>query len=647
MEVRLTGWRSKNIRGGLRDLDIDLGSDPRRWTLVQMSNGTGKTTTMDLLRSTLTGRALSTPEVRAFRADDLVETGLFEARLVVDDRPIRLQMELDFRDGSVSYWTVRAETRGGGREEGRAVPSELRELLKPALTELFVFNGELATQILDLSKSRAAGAIRALYGLDQVDALQERVTGLVQQEVRRAASVTSAKEQKGITQLQNLVNEATSAKQRLEQLQQASAARLAEVSRERERLDAEITARLSEDAGVRAEIEALDVNQVEVDANANDLSTQALEAFRRPPHVSDLLQERLKTLGEQLYTLKLPETISREFFNELANEKLCVCGRPIGHTERDQIITGAGRYLAQDQITVINQMKTALRDSSGAPNVLGATIASLQAQLVERRKIKAERDRLASERIAEGDDVLAKLRADLGECIEEVNALSATLERLSTKDSIRQRALRVGWESNLPLCDGELEVRKFRLQTATKTRDFSEQGKRLNQIIADTTRRALDGLRDRVRLATNEKLKLIIKGEDLQVSKIGGGLELQSGGLDAKAGASEGQKLAIAYAFLTSLLAEAPYKLPFIVDSPAVSLDTEVRREVGELIPSFFGQMVMLVISSEREGFADAFYGRAPEDVRFLTVAAEGGGQVRIEEGLQAFRDFHGKDLTA
>lgn len=646
MEVRLTGWRAKNIRGGLRDLDLDLSADPCRWTLIQMPNGTGKTTTMDLLRWTLTGAELSTQTVRSLRADDNVETGFFEARLEIDGRPLRLQLELDFRDGSATYWTVREKARGGGREEGRALPSELRELLKPTLTELFVFNGELATQILDLSKTKAAGAIRSLYGLDTLDALRERTDSLVDQEQRRAASITAAKEKKGITQLQNAYDEARRISQRLDQQQKATAVRLASLEQERQRLRDEIDARLSEDAGVRAQIETLDAKQADVDANASDLSVRALEILRRPPHVHPTLLARLQHLGSKLYELKLPETISREFFNELALQTTCVCGRPIGHAEQHAIKSGAQRYLAQDQISVINQMKLALRESDGDPAELANTIVSLREQLDERRKIKAERDRLASEKIAEGDEILASLRSELSDREDEITTASAAIERLTTKDPIRQRALRVTWETNQALCEGELKNRKFRLETATKTRRFALQGDTLKSIVAGTTRRALDILRERVRLSTNEKLKRIMKNETVEVGRIEGGLQLRSPGLGAKLGASEGQKLAIAYAFLTSLLSEAPYRLPFIVDSPAVSLDTEARREVGELIPDFFAQMIMFVISSEREGFADAFYARA-DDVCYLTVVPQGGGTVAITEGIEAFKSFHGREGVA
>lgn len=117
---------------------------------------------------------------------------------------------------------------------------------------------------------------------------------------------------------------------------------------------------------------------------------------------------------------------------------------------------------------------------------------------------------------------------------------------------------------------------------------------------------------------------------------------MEASGLAQKEGVSEGQSLAVAYAFLTSLLADAPYQLPFIVDSPAVSLDTQVRREVGELIPDLFGQMIMFVISSEREGFADAFYSR--KNVRFLTIWRNGGCGAETREGLEEFRNFHASE---
>ena len=100
MELRVQGWRYENIRGGLRDATIDLEGGTDRWTLVQMPNGTGKTTTMSLLRAAFSGEALSPQVVRDLRADDGAARGLFEVRLSVDGRPYRIQLRLDFAEAT-------------------------------------------------------------------------------------------------------------------------------------------------------------------------------------------------------------------------------------------------------------------------------------------------------------------------------------------------------------------------------------------------------------------------------------------------------------------------------------------------------------------------------------------------------------------
>ena len=49
--------------------------------------------------------------------------------------------------------------------------------------------------------------------------------------------------------------------------------------------------------------------------------------------------------------------------------------------------------------------------------------------------------------------------------------------------------------------------------------------------------------------------------------------------------------------------------------------------------------MIMFVISSEREGFADAFYRR--KGVRYTTIWRDGQGATQVHDGLAYFRAFH------
>jgi DNA sulfur modification protein DndD len=168
MDVRILGWRYQNIRG-MRDVTIDLGDQPPRWTLIQMPNGTGKTTTLTLMRVALSDEELSVPNIRSFRPDDQTDAGEFQLRLSVDGERCWLFVKFDYDTGTLRRFTSRAATDAGGLETGRRLKGNLQDLLTPAFTRLFIFDGELAKSIRDLGKDEAARAIHTLYRLDRVD----------------------------------------------------------------------------------------------------------------------------------------------------------------------------------------------------------------------------------------------------------------------------------------------------------------------------------------------------------------------------------------------------------------------------------------------------------------------------------------------
>lgn len=92
MKISLAGWSANGLR--CPDIDIDLSGKtgaPAKVVLIQMPNGTGKTTTLKLLRAALTGTATKwTPtEVRELRRPlQTNDKGQFRVTLLVDGRPL-------------------------------------------------------------------------------------------------------------------------------------------------------------------------------------------------------------------------------------------------------------------------------------------------------------------------------------------------------------------------------------------------------------------------------------------------------------------------------------------------------------------------------------------------------------------------------
>ena len=295
--------------------------------------------------------------------------------------------------------------------------------------------------------------------------------------------------------------------------------------------------------------------------------------------------------------------------------------------------------MAEDQITIINRMKRNVRESESTGAEFADSAGELKTKLRERRSVNQQVEQLQQEQIESGDDELKRLVLEQRQNELRLATLDAEIAQLNTSDKLTQILEKLGPRNNIPLCQAEVDLAKRRLAAATQTVKFTRAADRISVLVDAVAARALDNLRESVRIATNEKLARLVKGEPLRVARIGSSLELASQGVASKVGVSEGQSLSVAYAFITSLLGAAPYRLPFIVDSPAVSLDTRVRREVGDVIPTLFEQMIMFVISSEKDGFADAFYPR--EDVRYVTIWQDQGEKSQMREGLEEFRRFH------
>lgn len=645
MEMQITGWSYQNIRGGLRNVVIELGSPPPRWTLIQMPNGTGKTTTMALLRAVLTGAELPPDIVREFRPTDDAERGEFELRLRIDGKPYHLYLALDYREGTATYRTSRPELTGGGMEEGLGLPAELRRLISAPFARLFIFDGELAKEIRRAGVDQAAQAVRTLYRLDRLSALRAQVERLVDDERARAAANSSAETPQG---LRNLQSRYETAKRRLADLE-GDAARLEERNRQDAQkvldLEARVRTQISQDTNLREQLDAVTKERQSVESQIAAGGEAMLSLMRNPAVVHQRILERLRSLGGKMDTLKLPKTTSMEFFYELSEQPHCICGRSIGDQEKAVIRARANEYLAENQIAVINAMKSTIRASQAEPDQLVGRATTLAGLLRERQKLATKKHMLEEERLASGDEELERLRDELKRTKQRLSENEDRLDLLTTSDHAIQAANALDWEKNIPACKIEVEKRRKRWDGAMGTRRFLVQARETDELIGRIRDSAFDLLCERVRERTNEILTHIAPSEPLHVTRIRSSLELASDGVAAKGGVSEGQSLAVAYAFLTALFQDAPYRLPFVVDSPAVSLDTRVRREVGELVPGLFDQMIMFVISSERPGFAETFYGR--DGVRYLTLWKEDEETTAVNETLNFFRTFHDEEAAA
>jgi len=200
--LEILGWSAY----GLRCPDYSISFEKNNGivypvSLIQMPNGTGKTTTLSLLRAALSGSAKNWDynDVMSFQKRSTpINHGEFKVSLKHNGSLLTFSMIFDFEEGRVQYYTTTGSDQYNtsfGKQPGFRPPAELKDVLHPNFINFFVFDGELAQQLLDPNFSNAEKAIENLYQLKYF----HEILGVIRAYWNRKMESSTATEQKGYT----------------------------------------------------------------------------------------------------------------------------------------------------------------------------------------------------------------------------------------------------------------------------------------------------------------------------------------------------------------------------------------------------------------------------------------------------------------
>jgi DNA sulfur modification protein DndD len=628
MQINLIGWASS----GLRCPDVELNligatGGPAKVALIQMPNGTGKTTTLELLKATLTGEAVGWAEekVRSYRRHgDAVEKGRFRVELLIDNRPLTFELTLHFDSGQVSYKTT--SPGSGGVTAGFKPPASMMKFLQPAFLDLFIFDGEFADELLEKNAGRADEAIDALcqlYLLEQIEAVAEA----------QWKSRTSKGGATSPAALQRLHQQRTVFLKRRDDLRRAR-------SRAEERIDkdsadiAELAKRISDRI---SSVEYTQTQQREAElalqaanSSVSRACAEVMTAIRMPIALHPIFPNSLVKLKENLDHLKLPETTSAQFFDDLCQEPDCICGRTMNDVARDEIKKRAKGYLDAEESGTINALKHDIGTFVGGAGEssicerLRSYVATLTEARRDQRQAEQTQRALQKRLIDAGDEELKGWKISLEEKEADLADSKAILLDIDAANEDEEADPIM----SLKLLDRKLSETQQKIATITKTVTLRAQTDLLDTILENTIIKARERIRADLVQVSNERLEVILANDPLRISRIDKSLHLANQG-----GASMGQKLSVGYTFLMSALSRGNNDFPLIVDSPANPLDAGVRRNIGRLIPTLCSQFVAFTINTERLGFVSALE-ETSDDCLFITMFRKTEGTQRLTSGL-------------
>lgn len=623
MKIELAGWRSEGLR--CPDVDIDLrtqsgGVSPI--SLIQASTGTGKTTTTKLLKACLHGRASawSADEVREFRRhNDPRSSGTFAVRLVIDGRPLTIELELDYDIGGVKYRTTSPDT--GGMKMHWGPPIEVRRFLDKRFLDLFIFDGELAKGLLDPEQAQAEFAIDALCQLYLLDEISEVATAAWEREAKSATVTTGS----GLKKQRDLQKAISNRKDVLEKNRARAAAELVQIQADIANYEQRIRDRISDDTTTRDRHAEAYNSKVQAEADVEKYSTMLAQALRSPHALHPIIGASLNYLKDNLDRLRLPENTSAQFFEEIVKEDECICGREMNEAAVEQIRLRSKQFLGEKQIGVINEIKSDIEryitnHSDIDPyEALIEICENLEQARIRFKKACQQIASLENLLIKAGDDKLEEWKKSLAYATQreaELKGLIALNDKDPEDDPLTSRKddQEILKSLSIPLLTRRLKEVEQRISEITETVDLRDRTSLLKGILRSANEKAQEKIKSELLEVCNRRLKDVLVNDVLQIESIDRSLTLAN-----QKRASEGQTLSVGYVFLMSILSRGNHDFPLIVDSPAGKLSTEPRAKIGRLIPSLCTQFVAFTLDTERPGFVTALE-EAGKPIKYLTL---------------------------
>lgn len=635
MKMSILELEYKNIRK-ISSLQISFRNDTGgviKNNFVMMANGTGKTTTMTLIKGLLDGSAKNWPVdyVKSFAPTTTTgDKGEFSITVKFDEKQYKYFLSLDYVNGIAK---IETQAPPKGRETGLLLPTAIKGIFTPEFVSRFVFDGEQAKKSMDHTSNEADETIRYLYRLDELDEiLAMNMNILTEIQNAEGGSTGTRGSLSNLRSRQKKVRDHIASLEKKQKQLNGDIARFSqekiEKEKQRQELDKNYEALNKEKNEVIAEQEK---NRGNVDVKI----TEIVSLVKTPYLVSEGLCNRMYEFGDAMKKLKLPKSSSKDFFTELAYAEKCVCDRCIGEKERDAILKNAERYLGSDHQAVLNNIKSVLMGSRYDERLVAAfeELGKLQEQ---KTRLNARFADVEDKLIKAGGPQVEQLQSEIEVLIGQISSAQTQLKIIESKDEDDETLTEENNLHKARRADAEYEVK---IASTTKTNAALRKKNVVQDLVNEIKTQATAALKEEIIKKANDKISRVIKDDYIEIESIDGYIKLKD-----REGASDGQTLSIGYCFLGTLFEEAELEFPFVIDSPTGKMDFDKRQAVADIIPVVFNQMIAFVQSAEVKCFADRFYKNT--DTQYLTiVASKDTEEIAIHKGI-AFFDSYQRETT-
>ena len=630
MKIEIIGWKTKGLRCPDMNISLLSGVNPGHVSLIQMPNGTAKTTTLNLIRAAMNGEAdkWNAEKVKSFRrVNKFNSRGTFVLNLRFDEKPLTFELTFNFEEGKVDYSTTSPSL--GGMTPKWEPPLGLYRFFNQKFVQLFIFDGEFAKDLLDSNKTHASQAIDSLFQLYLLDEIKEFIDKHWNQATKNQAS-----SQQGLTRQQNKVNGLRERIKKLEAKAAQQQEQLNNIEIDIKHLETKIDEYNSHNQDLYQQLTENKEEKGKAEEEVKSRITDIMMQIRQPQYLHESFTDSLVELKDKLDKAKLPEKTSRQFFIDLLEEEKCICGRELDCETREEIQRRANLYLSDDTTAFLNSLKEDIRNkliSENSENMVDLLTKNLEGLKIdiEIRQYAETRCRDIEHQLTDqGDTQLKSWQASLDDKKIKKNDIERLLEKINRPSNHTDNPKNYEKILCLKSLKKWLEEDERELAKISHRVELTKKKQILQKIIDESLKKAKIKLTDSLIEDCNVFLDIVLERDPIYIDKIEKSLAIKG-----QKEASMGQTLSVGYTFLITLLDRGQHKFPLVVDSPANAIDATVRREIAKQIPQLCHQFIALTISTEREGFTDTLDNKS-DSTKFITVFRKTKGTKKLLKTL-------------
>lgn len=686
LDIRINSLHWKNIRS-FDSLDAPekngnqyINFPSKKTLFFQMPNGTGKTTTLHLIRNILSGQLPSDfSEWRRSIGDDTNESFLnspseFELRLTINGEPYGFKLQLNHNTNEARFST---STPKGIRQDW-APPLAFQKAFqnRPDLVQLFVFDAETARHITKRTDEKLLQqAIRQFGGFSTVyDLVGEKSAhgsfsggryGTLKESIKKELGKLTETGGGKVKGWANARVEVDHSRKILSKKAEKASSDIKKFQKRKEEIETRIAEIDETYAGLSDQATNLKNSIDATSRKKTDTSMKLLQLLMQPIHNFRTDWDEVKSFHRRHSDWNLPADIGRGWISRLTEEELCICGRIMDDEHRKHIESNIDEYLDEGKNNEVSSMQGEFQ-SIGQSNGDEVTMAigellDVTNELKQTQELwETKFDSDSSKEIVEERKNLAD---DLVEVLRELEAAEYIHRGLTTTNYqwLRQEGRSEGLNqngspttsvseikrvNNLKILD-DIEENLISLINQSEGNSALWEAFQLTQeIIGESLETLSEELRGALSLkATKAWRSMPAAGADkgLRLEIQSDGMKFFRGNNTKPVGVSGAQSVSACYSVASAISSLGDINIPLVCDTPFAGFDEGMVPKWYDSISSTFPQVIVLLNTLEKRALVEGAWKDRAENEYHCSIhqtgeASDGGRKFELSEDIELFK---------